>query len=186
MKKCVLVLVLCMFTLAAAAAQESSDGGKALFQVKMLIDDDLEANLPLIREAALDLSESDRFYLYQSEEKGAALPFAVNLLVGIGIGSYIQGDTVGGTTALVGELGSVVLMYMGAGTMNEGLLYGGALSFLVFRIYELVRPFNYKSDYNRMLSSALDTRRAEATVMPEVRLSSDGTMQPGFMVSVKY
>ena len=185
MKKIVLVLVLFTLTF-AAVAEASSDGSKALFQVKMLIDDDLEGNLPLIREAAVDLTESDRFYLYQSEEKDVALPFVINLIVGVGIGSYIQGDTVGGTTALLGELGSVAIMYIGAGSLNEGLLYGGALSLLCFRIYELVRPFTYQKQYNQMLSSALNTRMAETTVRPEVRLASDGTLQPGFVVSMKF
>jgi hypothetical protein len=184
MKKMVLVLILGMLAF-NAVAQESSDGGKALFRVKMLIDDDLEGNYPLIRESAVALSESDRFYLYQSEKKDVALPFAINLLVGAGIGSYIQGDTVGGTTALVGELGSVAMMYIGAGTLNEGLLYGGAISLICFRIYELIRPFNFQKQYNQMLGSALDTRVVETSLMPELRAASDGSMQAGFIVTVK-
>ncbi len=188
MKRMVLLMIMvagCLLIAAQVSAEEKSSSD-SLFRVKMLIDDGLENNLPFIKDMAKDLSESDRLYLYQSEKKDAGLPFALNLILGLGIGSYVQGDTSGGTTALVGELGSLMIAYTGANTMNGGLLYGGTIAFLGFRIYELIRPFSYKNQYNRSLSSALDARRVQSAITPEVRLAEDGSLQPGFLVTLKF
>jgi hypothetical protein len=53
--------------------------------------------------------------------------FALNLLLGAGIGSFVQGDTTGGVVELCGELGGLTLLIIGI-TPNEvyypGYYYG--------------------------------------------------------------
>ena len=44
-----------------------------------------------------------RMVLLESGKKSSGLPFVLNLILGLGIGSYVQGDTKGGTTALSGS-----------------------------------------------------------------------------------
>ncbi|MCR5699517.1 MAG: P13 family porin [Treponemataceae bacterium] len=81
------------------------------------------------------------------------IPFLLNFFLGWGIGSFVQGDTTGGVTAILGDVlseGVVVAGYLliVSGSLSEvgiGLAVGGALSLMAFRIYECVRPFTYSN-----------------------------------------
>jgi hypothetical protein len=82
--------------------------------------------------------------------------FLLNFLVGVGIGSYAQGDIVGGVIGTVGEVGGIAMLCSGfvfaprdsyggiqsnAGT--DVLMIGGAIILIGTRIFELVRPWTY-------------------------------------------
>jgi hypothetical protein len=111
--------------------------------------------------------------IYDEYEKNAGVPFACNLFLGLGIGSFIQGDRVGGLTALSGELIGFGSMLLGS-TMTEtvydyyydeystelspagaGFMTFGLVLFLSTRIYELIRPFSFENDYNKTLKRSL-------------------------------
>ena len=101
---------------------------------------------------------------YASNSKYAedpAIPFVLNFFIGWGIGSFVQGDTKGGVTALIGDLLSDAVIGAGAGLWYSGILQGkpsllyagigcvvaGGIAITAFRIYELVRPFTYAKNY---------------------------------------
>lgn len=167
MKKTIAVL-LCL-VLAAPLALAKGD----VMKVVTLIDAGLDKNYPLIKQAAADLSSSERLMVYNMKQNQVAGPFVCNLLLGFGIGSFIQGDTAMGVVGLVGEgLGLVMLLnnsstYYGVST---GFYIGFGL-FLGTRILELVMPFMYANRYNRKLSSVLATGRASLTIRPDVMLA---------------
>ena len=47
-------------------------------------------------------------------------PFTLNLLLGLGIGSFAQGDTTGGLLVAGGEILGIVLIVAGASASSEG------------------------------------------------------------------
>ena len=94
--------------------------------------------------------------------------FVVNLVAGVGIGSYIQGDPLGGTIGLVGEVGSLALMLYGSYPVegpgegkksydNLPLMYLGMGTFIATRIFEMVRPFTYANKMEKMHLSVAPT-----------------------------
>ncbi|MDR2491825.1 MAG: P13 family porin [Spirochaetaceae bacterium] len=86
--------------------------------------------------------------------------FAINLSVGLGLGSYIQGDVLGGTIGLLGEIiglglvigGSVMAasvsitdtQYNETITGASVMVIGGSVIFLGTRIFECIRPWFFE------------------------------------------
>lgn len=101
--------------------------------------------------------------------------FVVNVVAGMGIGSYIQGDPLGGTVGLVGEIGSLALVLYGssrADGANEGeisytnlpVMYLGLGTFVATRIFEMVRPFTYANKMEKMHVSMAPTVDAKGNL----------------------
>jgi hypothetical protein len=98
--------------------------------------------------------------------------FLINVAAGAGIGSYIQGDILGGTIGLVGELGGLGLILGGyfsivdfsTGEFKEdyqtgmGLMIGGTVVLLGARIFECIRPWFYgrNKDYAFNFTPSVD------------------------------
>jgi hypothetical protein len=99
--------------------------------------------------------------------------FVLNLVVGGGIGSFVQGDIIGGVAGLCGELSGLTLMIIGLTPKevyypgysysyyaleypNIGFAYTGLLVLLGTRIFELVRPFTYANRFLFALESGAD------------------------------
>jgi hypothetical protein len=91
--------------------------------------------------------------------------FFVNLFPGFGIGSYIQGDLVGGIIGTVGEsIGAGVLaggiIIAGGFDISSGgpgpimTIAGGAL-FIGTKIFSLIKPFTYSNKLNFGMAPAL-------------------------------
>lgn len=68
---------------------------EAVTTVNLLIDRGLEKNKLAIASLSEQLNMSQKMYLYDRHEAEVGVPFAVNFLVGAGIGSFIQGDVEG-------------------------------------------------------------------------------------------
>ena len=145
-----------------------------------MINEDLNRNYNQIAAYSGNLTKTDRMVLYSSYEQSPTVPFVINLLVGLCIGSYVQGDSAGGTTGLIGELCSYAAVAGGYGLMfaagmlspgcnpdgfiipDQGkmtagtvLCIAGGAALLGFRIYECIRPFSYANNYNKLLRGAL-------------------------------
>ncbi|MDR1175854.1 MAG: P13 family porin [Treponema sp.] len=85
------------------------------------------------------------------------IAFALNFFVGAGVGSFVQGDTLGGVVGLCGELGGFAFIVAGIiptsedradGTTefsfpNIRFVYIGFSILMGTRIFELIRPFTY-------------------------------------------
>ena len=59
------------------------------------------------------MSDSQKMFYLQQNEKSLAQPLLLNIFLGLGIGSFVEGDTVGGTTSLIWELASLSLYIYG-------------------------------------------------------------------------
>jgi hypothetical protein len=184
MKRMSLFLLAALAAAAPATLMAEDIDMEAYLQVSMLIDQNLMRNAPLIAQEAADLTVGQRMMLVNQYEKNAGLPFAVNFLVGLGIGSYIQGDVTGGTTALAGELISAVVMYSGIYGYNDATAGFGAVSYIGFRIWSWFRPFGYTRKYNRTLQSALQV--ADVELVPQLRFGDVDDPRPSLAVAVRY
>lgn len=126
--------------------------------VMRLIDDDLNGNFSIIQKEASNLTSVERMLVYGSVKKGGGWAFVGNLFIGMGVGSFLQGDTASGCVGLFGELLGLGLMIGGIGTINgtESTAYGtGLIIFIGVRVLELILPFVYANSVNKKIMYAL-------------------------------
>jgi len=130
-------------------------------------------------------NEEDPFILWKLSPYSAGDPkraedtkwlaFALNLFLGFGIGSFVQGDIDGGLISVLGTVGGYTLIIVGGLRMArtiENEIYGGdgyisfsgigfiiAGSFMLLgtKIFELVRPFSYASKLSVAFSPGIDS-----------------------------
>lgn len=152
-----------------------------------LIDKKLDAStVASIQQFSANLSDSQKYSLYESKKTSGTVPFVVNLLLGCGIGSYIQGDTLGGTISLCADLGGYGLIIGGMISATTGIVQNsassaaggstavlaGSIVLVANKIFTCIRPFTYASSYNKRLSSALYASPTFAA-LPTVTESGD-------------
>ena len=127
------------------------------------------AEINTIKNALANQDSAMKLLLVKQYEKSTTLPFIVNLFAGCGIGSYIQGDVTGGTIGLLGELASVGMIVFGAtgsGERNYMTIIGTA-ALAGFRIFELIRPFDYANSFNFNLKNAVfGSASVSASLLP--------------------
>lgn len=158
-------------------------------EVIFLIDRGLKENLSEIRTKASGLDADQRYDIYSDKKKEPLVGFLLNFLVGLGIGSFVIGDSEGGITQLAGELIGLGVYILGAtmsafmGTNNPMgivvLLAGiaGLVTMLVYRIGGWLRPFDYTKDYNAELQNALSIGSTDQSLAPYYQNRSDMTGQ---------
>ena len=109
---------------------------------------------------------SDRAYLqYEIRKSDPWGPFALNLLLGLGIGSFVQGDTTGGLLVAGGEVIGLGLLIAGysaslqaietSGSGGGGMVIAGAALLGAARIAGLIFPFTYANSFNEKLRQDL-------------------------------
>ena len=184
MKKLLFTIVLLLSVFAAFGQTKEA----AYTQTALLIEDDLFDNQFLIEKQAVNLSPNERYSLYNSKKKETAVPFLLNLFLGCGIGSFVQGDKLGGTIGLVGELGFATMYTTGylliLRKSSSGImpLLIGAGGLLGVRIYEFVRPFNFTKEYNAVLKDSLLLDSASLSFAPII---NPDTEQLGLLIGVR-
>ena len=180
-------LALAIFVLALASFADDA----TVYRASALIQDGLAKNFPAIRSLAPGLSEAEREGLYVDNESSATLPSVANLVVGFGLGSYIQGDRLDGSLQLAAELGSLALVIFGAGfaynatsfslandslsvrtdsgaeILGGSLLTAGIVGVLVDRVLGVLSPFGYARAYNARLRAALLSSDISRASSPE-------------------
>lgn len=116
MKKFILVLAIAFAaingTVFAQGTEASSD---EYYSIKNLITTDLFENSSVIKEKSASLSTAQKVSLYDDTKKMPWLAFGLNAAVGFGIGSFVNGDKVGGTNQLVGEILGYTFLGLGYG-----------------------------------------------------------------------
>ncbi len=118
--------------------------------------------------------------LQEVREDRRVAGFLLNLLVGFGVGSFYQGDTEHGTSLLINEAVSAVLMIAGyvllqmnyasvqnasLGTMIGGaMLLSGGLSLVVTRIGSILKPLGFQGRKYRLLKSEFGMADAQTSL----------------------
>ncbi len=174
MKKPTILICVLLVSLTALFASQSP-----VASISLMIDADLAGNFNTIAKESAKLSDFEKMSLYSMHENSPTLPFVVNLLVGYGIGSFLQGDTKTGTTALVADIVALGLYSVGYVQIYEAAFQGeisdiGYTMFLLgvgvlvgSKIYQCTKPFSYAKEYNRRLHSSL-LGKAEVFVTPVI------------------
>lgn len=126
---------------------------------------DLEKNFDEIKKEALVLDNDERTYIFsqysQIQKNNIGSAVALNMLFGLGLGSFSQGDQKGGLFSLIAEPFSLFLAIspLLIPTMqpeNRALLSTlGISSYIISRIYTIIRPGIYASAYNKKLTEAI-------------------------------
>jgi hypothetical protein len=130
------------------------------------VGDMLQSNYFSFRQKSPGLSllaDSSTSAKAEKAEERKWMAFALNALLGVGIGSYAQGDILGGVIGTVGELGGICLFYVPYfGAISDGqlteseletmlpMMLGGAAILLGTRIFEFIRPFTFASKMKRL------------------------------------
>ncbi len=179
MKK--IVGLFCVF-LASLSVLSASDSPAA--SISLMIDSDFSGNYDSIAKESVQLSDFERMSLYAMHEDSPTLPFVINLLVGYGIGSFIQGDAKSGYTALVADIIGIGLYSVGYVQVYTASLDGvipdegitlallGAGLLLGSRIYQCIKPFSYAKEYNRRLHTSL-LGKADLSVSPVITVANN-------------
>ncbi len=193
MKKTILVVLIALLVAPTLAWAADTTSESDYLQISMMLSSSKKLSTPqlmAISEHAASLSMAQRTVLMEANKQTATLPFVLNLFVGMGIGSYVQGDSTGGTVGLVGELVSLSVALGGYGMMlNEAyttnnmksstatagsiMVIAGLASTLAIRIFEMIRPFTYANNYNKKLASSL----MSVAVLPVVDTNNNLGMQ---------
>lgn len=162
---------------------------KALEYTKYILKDGImdKENAQKIYEISEYLTPEQRLYLYEDNESSAVGPFFLNMLVGFGIGSFVQGDKGFGHMQLWGDIAGYALAFSGIFTYIDALndyeddndyedkvMAGTALmtvGFLVagtFNTINLIRPWFYANKKNKTLKRAMrvEERRWDFSVAP--------------------
>jgi len=107
----VLVIIVSGVSFADETENSNPDNEEAFLTVSALINDGLNKNFFQIQQEALNLTNSQRLMLTGLQENKFGVPLALNLLLGFGIGSFVQHDTLGGVIGFAGDTaGAVVLI----------------------------------------------------------------------------
>lgn len=165
---------------------------KSYMEVNHILSQGVDANsLKKIEEKSADLTYEQKSLVLAQNKKEAGTAFILNMLLPAGIGSFVQGDNAGGTTALFGELGSVALFFAGVFVMTSyssyyynynnnweigaGLMIAGGAGYFGFKIYELIRPWAYANSYNKKLEESL---KISVVLKPYMNLA--GNLGPSY------
>ncbi len=170
-------------------AQETTEYGDAYYQAMVILKNtDFTDEFEMYRAMSVcsTLTATEKYSLYNKlaiDEDQKLIGFAGNLLLGLGIGSYIIGDNKGGTTQLLGTLLSGIAFGVGlaaaydypeAGSIG---IAAGAVGLSIFTVYGYIRPFKYVKLQNQNLESILGFAPMSFSLQ---------TAQPGLMVSIRF
>ncbi len=99
MKAAIIMIVLLVLGIYAF----SQDSSSSVVNIHLLVEDSLADNEELIIKEAKNLSQAELFDVYSDlsyEGDDIAIPFVLNTFLGFGIGSFVQGDNLGGGIGL--------------------------------------------------------------------------------------
>ncbi|BCR21482.1 P13 family porin [Borrelia sp. HM] len=119
--------------------------------------------------------EGERFLFYENNKTGTLFPFILNATVGFGLGSFIQGDLIGGISLFSCDaLGAGLLAYglysryqfdklpdtqkeseYKMGLIALSLIGIGGSAMLITRIVGMILPFTYANSVNKKLQEDL-------------------------------
>ena len=153
-------------TTQTSVATTTVSNADVLATIEYLIDDDLEDNKEKIAELAKSLSLQDRQRLYDKYEKSIGGYVVLNLLVGLGIGSFAQGDGRDGVWQLLEEILGVSFIVLGAVNGNSVTTACGYISLVCATVTGIVAPITYSKTRNGTLQSAFGLSDRDISFAP--------------------
>ncbi len=181
MKKVLVLLLLILVGDTYVLAQNKSNND--FVNTQKLIDDDLDDNFNRIKALTANLSTAEKLFIYNDYEKTKTLPFILNFVAGLGIGSWVQGHTTGGLIGTIGQLTGYALLL----SKEESTKTIGAVVFLSTWITDLILPFTYANSYNKKLKNALKfSSISSIKIVPTINVTTNNIVYPGAAISVQF
>ncbi len=131
-----------------------SDTMQVMLEVNRLINEDREANSAMIRYLSTYLTPGQRKALLASHRESAGGPFVVNLLLGFGLGSYMQGDVSAGMIGTITQGAGLMILFQ-SGSSEEVVTSIGAGLFVVGKLLDLIQPWTFAGGRNEQLERNL-------------------------------
>jgi len=201
-----IVLILAVSGTAFTDEAENNNPNKndnSFTMTSMLIKDGLNKNFFQIQQASLNLTDTQKFMLYNTYESKIGLPLALNLLVGFGLGSGIQGDIAGTLVGSLGDLTGVIMVLVGVLMITDyetdwntytitypnfdkgmNLLTASYIVLGLSRVAQIIFPITFAPRYNRKLQEALNYGNITFNFTPS--LDFDGNAKVAAAVSMKF
>ena len=152
-------------------------------KIQKLIEDDIQENKKEIQNKSAYLSDEEIEDLYEKNKKKNAAGLAIlGATVGLGVGSYVQGNIGAGVAQSLIDVLSYSLLITGdsdsAGTF-------GYFSLVASRLTGIIAPFVYQNNYNKALKDALQGDRFSYSIDPLI-IPKDGTPAVGLAFNLRY
>lgn len=148
-----------------------------------------------------NLTQTQKYYIYDRYKESVLTPAALNFFVGFGIGSFIQGDKKTGCIAAGGELISLsVLAFSYYYIITQSYYYTDGLAYeqsfnipgsdmntiayvalasyvalMGFRCFEVISPFIYTKKYNTQLENSLGLNDTNVNLSLVPKLNNNGS-----------
>lgn len=163
LKSCItLAMSLCLLSPTLPVFAEPTIEDARQTQLRYWIQSDFWGYSPKITDLATDLNPVQRYQLYLNNAMQPGdlyAPTLLNVLPGLGVGSFIQGDKEAGGLVMLGQIAGAVLVGLGSSnnpdTTQLLLALGGSLTYLGFTVYGIVAPMQYRDRYNLALGKSL-------------------------------
>ena len=185
MKNLLIIVLAVILTIQVSYSQEKNNSKNDDFLlVQTLINQDLYDNYNAIQAKADNLNSVQKQFIYEDKSKSGTLPFILNFLVGFGIGSWVQGHTVGGLIGSIGGLGGAILLVYSS---SSDLQTVGAVTLIGTWLTDCILPWTYSHSYNKKLKSALGmSSLTDIRLVPALNLAENNTLYPGLALTVKF
>ncbi|NLK62168.1 MAG: hypothetical protein GX287_01830 [Fusobacteria bacterium] len=139
-------------------------------EVEFLIKQNLENNIFLISEKSIELTPEEKFILVTENQKGGTIGFGLNVFVGFGLGSFLQGDINCGILLAAGEIAGLLM------DKKDDIIRIGPYFILVLRLFSGIRPYYYANKHNNKLYMSLYSsdmkvldKDISINLLPEIR-----------------
>ena len=170
-------------------------------QIEFLINQNLKNNMDTISVLSLQLPASDKMNLYNTYKKDPLKPVLLNSLVGFGVGSYLDGDLLGGIIGSCLDGVAIFGCFLAVGGYLKELeayqkkytvFMPDFMDFAIIpllitvgaRVYEGTRANKYVKKYNKRLVDALNLNTLSTSFVPV--LKQDGSLAMTFNVQLTF
>ena len=155
------IIMLCAVLLIASVSVFAASNSAKLNFVK--------ANSPM-------MSDFEKIVTYNEMHKSATGGFLLNTVIGCGVGSYSQGDILGGTVGLCGEIGASTLVGVGAMLISNAELNYETTRNEISRMYQ-----NDPEGYDKASQRAAEQYDSETTTGYAIMITG-GVVWGGFKI----
>ncbi|MBB6208160.1 P13 family porin [Borreliella lanei] len=152
------------------------------------------------KSGSFGMSAGEKLLVYETSKQDPIVPFLLNLFLGFGIGSFAQGDILGGSLILGFDAVGIGLILTGAyldikaldinakkaafqWTWGKGVMLAGVVTMAVTRLTEIILPFTFANSYNRKLKNSLNVALGGFEPSFDIAMSQASTL--GFELSFK-
>ena len=148
-----------------------------------------------------ELTEEQKLIFYEENKKSSAY-VVLNLILGYGIGSWVQGDITGGLIGTIGQFGGIctMLIYSAQSQSDNSnsksmiftsgdktILIIGGIMLIGSYIADLVLPFTYAKSYNDKLRKKLGLHDiSTVNIAPKLDYTFNNHVIPGIQLSINF